>query len=132
MVESESMKWNREILRKIKSCWYWMTNGFFTCWVLIPEQILWLDIPLIRLDGMQHTMNNKILVLTNIYNCTGYFIGFTFLENVVLLAFASHLSYFWIHKTQHKGTFWFLLGNWYFLNTVVKNLWKKVVEDHYF
>ena len=37
-------------------------------------------------------MNNKFQVLTNIYVCTGYFIGFTFLENVVLLVFASHLS----------------------------------------
>ena len=39
-------------------------------------------------------MNNKFLVLTNIYDCTGYFIGFTFLENVVLLPFASHLLVF--------------------------------------
>ena len=37
-------------------------------------------------------MNNKFPVLTNIYVCNGYFIGFTFLENVVLLFFASHLS----------------------------------------
>ena len=46
----------------------------------------------IRWDTTGKCMNNKFLVLTNIYNCTGYFIGFTFLENVVLLAFASHLS----------------------------------------
>ena len=37
-------------------------------------------------------MNYKFHVLTNIYDCTGYFIGFTFLEIVVLLVFASHLS----------------------------------------
>ena len=30
-------------------------------------------------------MNNKVQVLTNIHVCTGYFIGVTFLENVVLL-----------------------------------------------
>ena len=38
------------------------------------------------------------------------FIGFTFLENVVLLAFASHLSFEFI-KVSIIGTFWFLLGN---------------------
>ena len=27
-----------------------MTNVFFACWFLIPEQILYLDIALIRLD----------------------------------------------------------------------------------
>ena len=37
-------------------------------------------------------MNNEFQVPTSIYVCTGYFIGFTFLENVVLLVFASHLS----------------------------------------
>ena len=37
-------------------------------------------------------MNNNLLVFTNIYDCTGYFIGFTFLEKKALLAFASHLS----------------------------------------
>ena len=36
-------------------------------------------------------MNNKFLVLSNICDCTGYFIGYAFLENVVLLAFAGHL-----------------------------------------
>ena len=30
-------------------------------------------------------MNNKLQVLTNIYVCNGYFIGLTFLENVVFL-----------------------------------------------
>ena len=40
MVENDLMKWNRGILKKIKSFWYWMTNGFFACWLLIPEQIL--------------------------------------------------------------------------------------------
>ena len=30
-------------------------------------------------------MNNKFQVLTNIYVCTGYFIGFTVLKNVVFL-----------------------------------------------
>ena len=38
-------------------------------------------------------MNNNFLVFPNIYDCTGYFIGFTFSEKVVLLAFASHLSF---------------------------------------
>ena len=119
-----------------------MTNGFLTCWFLIPEQILWLDIPLIRLeviftfsidfivylDTPIKYINNKFLTLANTYDSTGYFLGFTFLENVVLLAFSSHLSWFWIRKTQHKNTFWFLLGNWCSLNTVVKNLWKFFFE----
>ena len=30
-------------------------------------------------------MNNKFQVLTNIYVCIGYFIGFTFLENMAFL-----------------------------------------------
>ena len=30
-------------------------------------------------------MNKKFLVLTNIHDCTEYFIGFTVLENVILL-----------------------------------------------
>ena len=50
MAESDSMKWNRVILRKIKNFWYWITNGFFTGWLLVPEQILWLHITLISLD----------------------------------------------------------------------------------
>ena len=43
-------------------------------------------------DAPVKYMNNKFLALTDISNCSGYFIGFTFLENVVLLALASHLS----------------------------------------
>ena len=49
-----------------------------------------------RFHGLMDTpvkqMNNKFLVPANIYVGTGYFIGFTFLDNVVLLVFASHLS----------------------------------------
>ena len=51
-------------------------------------------------------MNNKFQVLTNIYVCIRYFIGFTFLENVVLLV--RHLPViwlFWIHKSQHNRHF---------------------------
>ena len=51
-------------------------------------------------------MNNKFQVLTNIYVCTGYFIGFTFLENVVLLVFASHISFEFI-KLSIKAPFGF-------------------------
>ena len=56
---------------------FFVLNGFFTCWLLISEQILWLDIP-------------------------------------------------WIHKTQHKATFQFLLGNWCYLNSVIRSLSKKL------
>ena len=115
-----------------------MTNGFLTCWFLIPEQILWLDIPLIRLEVI-FTFSidfivywdtpikyiNNFLILTNTYDCTGYFLGFTVLENVVLLAFSSRLSWFWF---PNKNTFWFLLGNWCSLNTVAKNLRKFFFE----
>ena len=42
-----------------------------------------------RFNGLMDTpvkyMNNKFQILTNIYVCIWYFIGFTFLENVVLL-----------------------------------------------
>ena len=48
---------------------------------------------MVKWDTPVKYMNNKFLALTNIYNCTGYFIGFTFLENVVLLALAGHLSF---------------------------------------
>ena len=51
-------------------------------------------------------MNNKFLVFTNIYDCTGYFIGFTFLENVVWLAFPSQLSFEFI-KLSIKAPFGF-------------------------
>ena len=44
------------------------------------------------MDTPVKQMNNKFLVPANIYVGTGYFIGFTFLDNVVLLVFASHLS----------------------------------------
>ena len=37
-------------------------------------------------------INDKFAVFTDIHACTGYFIGFTFSENVALLVFASHLS----------------------------------------
>ena len=52
-------------------------------------------------------MNNKFQVLTNMYVCIRYFIGFTFLENVVLLVrYLPVIWWFWIHKSQY---------NWHFL-----------------
>ena len=51
-------------------------------------------------------MNNKSEVLTNVYDCTRYFTGFTFLENEVLLVFASHLSFEFI-KLNIKASFGF-------------------------
>ena len=93
---------------------------FFSCWLLIPEQILWLDMPLIRLNVffyilyrfhglMRYTSKiHESPVLSNTYVCTGYFIGFTFLENVVLLVSVSHFSCDFI-KVSIIGIIWFLL-----------------------
>ena len=42
-IEWSKMTWwsgTEEFWKKIKSFWYWMTNVFFACWLLIPEQIL--------------------------------------------------------------------------------------------
>ena len=48
-------------------------------------------------------MNNKFQVLTNIYVCTRYFIGFTFLENVAFLFRCLPVIWqFCIHKSQHN------------------------------
>ena len=47
-------------------------------------------------------MNNKLWVLTNIYVCTRYFIGFTFLKNVVLLAKTTSLSSSYEFISQHN------------------------------
>ena len=55
-------------------------------------------------------MNNEFQVPTSIYVCTGYFIGFTFLENVVLLFKITSLSdSFEFIKVSIIGIFWFLL-----------------------
>ena len=57
-------------------------------------------------------MINKFQVLTNIYVCTGYFIGFTFLENVVLLGKTTSLSGSFVFiKVNIMGTFWLWLEN---------------------
>ena len=57
-------------------------------------------------------MNNKLQVLTNIYVCIGYFVEFTFLENVILLVKIASLSgSFELIKVSIIGTFWFLLEN---------------------
>ena len=40
---------------------------------------------MVELDTTVRYMNNKFQVLTNIYVCIQYFIGFTFLKNAVLL-----------------------------------------------
>ena len=57
-------------------------------------------------------MNNKFQVLTNIYVCAGYFIGFTSLENVVFLSdICQSCGSFEFIKVSIIGTFWFLLGN---------------------
>ena len=125
-----------------------MTNVFFfACWLLIPEQILWLDITLIRLDVFYtftiifmvlwdtsvKYMNNKFQVLTNMYVCTGYFIGFTFFENLVLFVKTTSLSgSFEFIKVSIIDNLWFLLENWCSENAVVRKLWKKIVEDQYF
>ena len=53
-------------------------------------------------------MNNKFQVLTKIYVCTEYFIGFSFLENVVLLVKTTSLSgNFEFIKVSIIGTFWY-------------------------
>ena len=54
-------------------------------------------------------MNNKFQVLTNTYVCPGYFIGFTFLNNVVLIVKTISLyGSFEFIKVSKIGTFWFL------------------------
>ena len=99
MVESDLMKWNKGILRKIKGFWYLMRNVFF-CLLTFNSRadiISRYNFSQVRCfftfsidfmakwDTPVKDMNNKFQVLTNIYVCTGYFIGFTFLENVVFL-----------------------------------------------
>ena len=95
MVESDLMKWNRGILRKIKSFWYRMRNGFF-CLLTFNSRAdiisrynfnqvrcfftFSIDF-MAKWDTPVKCMNNKFQVLTNIYVCAGYFIGFTSLEN---------------------------------------------------
>ena len=74
-------------------------------------------------------MNNKIQVLTNIYVCIWYFIGFTFLENVVLLAsYLPAIWQFWIHKSQHNRPFLVFARKLMFLKYIcqknLKKLWK--------
>ena len=55
-------------------------------------------------------MNNEFQILTNIYVCTGYFVGFIFLENAVLFVITTSLSgSFEFIKISIIGTFWFLL-----------------------
>ena len=55
-------------------------------------------------------MNNKFQVLTDIYVWTGYFIGFSFLENLVLPVKTTSLSgSFEFIKISIIDTFWFLL-----------------------
>ena len=62
-----------------------MTNNFFTCWLLIPGHILWIDMSLIRLDvffyiwyrfrGQWDTpvnYMNKFLVLGNVITCARF------------------------------------------------------------
>ena len=62
-----------------------MTNNFFTCWLLIPGHILWIDMSLIRLDvffyiwyrfrGQWDTpvnYMNKFLVLRNVITCARF------------------------------------------------------------
>ena len=57
-------------------------------------------------------MNNKFQVLTNIYVCTGYFIGFTFSENLVLFVKTTSLSgSFEFIKVSIIDNLWFLLEN---------------------
>ena len=107
MVESDLMKWNRGIPRKIKSFGYCMRNGFFClltfnfradiisrcnfnqvrCFFTFSIDFM------AKWDTSIKYMNNKFQVLTSIYVCTGYFIGFTFLENVFFLV--RYLSVMW-------------------------------------
>ena len=71
-------------------------------------------------------MNYNFQVNTNICVCTGYFIRFILLENVVLLVKSTSLSCnFEFIKVSIVGTIWFLLENWFSKNTVVRKLWKK-------
>ena len=52
-------------------------------------------------------MNHKFQVLTDIYVCTGYFIGFTLLENVASLVKTTGVSgSFEFIKVSIIGTFW--------------------------
>ena len=75
-------------------------------------------------------MNNKFQVLTNIYVCIWYFIGFTFLGNVVLLVrYLPVIWYFWIHKIQHNRHFLVFVRKLMFLKhgcqkSLEKKLWK--------
>ena len=59
-------------------------------------------------DTLVKYLKNKFLVLTNIHDCTGYFIGFPFLENVVLIVFAVILASFKFIKRSIKAPFGFI------------------------
>ena len=63
---------------------------------------------MIQWDTPVKYMNNKFQVLTNIYVCTGYFIEFTFLENLVFFLKTTSLpGSFEFIKVSIIGTFWF-------------------------
>ena len=63
---------------------------------------------MIQWDTPVKYMNNKFQVLTNIYVCTRYFIGFTFLENLVLFVKTRSLSgSFEFMIVSIIDTFWF-------------------------
>ena len=94
MVNGDSMKWSRGILRKIKSFGSEWQMVFFTCSLLIPEQILWLNIPLIYIY--------MYWIFHRIY----------FYRNVVFLALPAILVNFEFIKVSMTDTFWVLLGNW--------------------
>ena len=60
----------------------------------------------VQLDTPVKYMNKKFQVFTNMYVCIRYFIGFIFLENVILLVkYLPVIWYFWIHKNQHNRYF---------------------------
>ena len=58
---------------------------------------------IVQLDTPVRYMNKKFQVFTNMYVCIRYFIGFTFLENVILFVkYLPVIWYFWIHESQHN------------------------------
>ena len=125
MVENDSMKWNRGILKKKKSGngkWLFCLFTFdcrediitrYTFDLIRLDTFLTFNIDfMVSLDAPVKCMNNNFHLLTNKYVSVQYFIGFTFLENVILLVryFQSSGSFEFI-KVSIIGTFWFLLEN---------------------
>ena len=83
MVKSDSVKWIRGILRKIKRFWYWMTNGFFYLLTFnfradimtrntFNQVRCFFTFSIDFMDTPVKYMNNKFPVLTNIYIWSSY------------------------------------------------------------